>query len=123
MTKPIVSAAIIRLVQEGQLSLDDTLGKYYPEMDNVLWAPGGSYDATMQELKNSHNPAAFNFLHTSGLTYFTSVTGVGDVAKQYDEFGVMMCRGPGGKTLQEHMEFLAELPLISQPGEECSIIR
>ena len=117
MTKPIVSAAIIRLVQDGQLSLDDTLGKYYPEMDNVLVAPGGSYDATMQELKT---PITLQHLisHTSGLTYFTSVTGVGDVAKQYDEFGVMMCRGPGGKTLQEHMEFLAELPLISQPGEE-----
>jgi CubicO group peptidase (beta-lactamase class C family) len=117
MTKPIVSAAIIRLVQEGKVSLDDRLGKYYPEMDDVLVAPGGSYDATMQELKT---PITLRHLisHTSGLTYFTSVTGVGDVAKQYDEFGVMMCRGPGGKTLQDHMEMLAQLPLISQPGEE-----
>ncbi len=116
MTKPVVSAAIMKLVEDGDLKLDDELSKFYPEFSDMLVAPGGSYDNTLEEAKT---PITLRHLisHTSGLTYGTGVTGVGDVARQYDEFGMMFCYGPGGKTLQEHIEVLAQLPLISHPGE------
>ena len=116
MTKPVVSAAIMKLVEDGDLKLDDPLSKFYPEFSEMLVAPAGSYDNTLEDAKR---PLTLRHLisHTSGLTYGTNVTGVGDVAKQYDEFGVMSCYRSGGKTLQEHIEVLAQLPLISHPGE------
>ena len=117
MTKPIVSAAIMKMVSEGVISLDDPLSKFFPEFGDMLVAPGGSYDATLQEAK-SRITIQHLISHTSGLTYGTRVTGVGDVAEQYDEFEIMSCYGSETKTMSEHMELLAQLPLIAHPGEE-----
>lgn len=116
MTKPLVSAAIMKLVEDGDIELDDELSKFYPEFSEMLVAPAGSYDNTLEDAKQSITLRHL-ISHTSGLTYGTTVTGVGDVAKQYDEFRMMSCYGPGGKTLQEHLEVLAQLPLIAHPGE------
>lgn len=120
MTKPLVSTAILRLQEEGKLSLDDKLSKYFPEFADMLVAPGGSYTATLEPAKTEITLKHL-ITHTSGLTYGTNVSGVGDVAEQYDEFGVMSClRGhPNRKieSLQGEVEFLAQLPLIAHPGE------
>ena len=52
--------------------------------------------------------------HTSGLTYSSYVTGVGDVAELYDEFNLIdRCM-----SRDENMELLAQIPLIAQPGTE-----
>ncbi|MBU26435.1 MAG: hypothetical protein CMD99_10470 [Gammaproteobacteria bacterium] len=120
MTKPIVSTAILRLQEEGKLGLDDKLSKYFPEYADMLVAPGGSYTATLEPAKTEITLRHL-ITHTSGLTYQTSVSGVGDVAEQYDEFGVMGCLRPNPDrpiaSLAEEARFLAELPLISHPGE------
>ena len=116
MTKPLVSAAVLKLVEEGKVSLDDKLSKYYPDFSDMLVAPSGSYDNTLEEA-NRQVTLRDLISHTAGMTYGTNVTGVGDVAKQYDEFGMMNCYGSGGKTLQEHLEVLAQLPLIAHPGD------
>ena len=114
MTKPVVSAAIMKLVAEKKIELDDELRKYFPEFSDMLVAPEGNYDNALEEAKT---PITLRHLisHTSGLTYGTGVTGVGDVAEQYDEFGVMSCFV--GKSLREQTEMLSQLPLISHPGE------
>ena len=93
MTKPIVSTAILRLQEEGKLNLDDKLSKYFPEFADMLVAPGGSYAATLEPAKTEITLRHL-ITHTSGLTYGTLVSGVGDVAEQYDEFGVMGCLRP-----------------------------
>jgi len=116
MTKPIVSTAIIKLVEEGKLSLDDKLSKFFPEFADMLVAPGGSYDTTLQSAK-SEITLRHLISHTSGLTYWTTVTGVGDVAEQYDELGVMQCNTEGRQSLDADVRFLAQLPLIAHPGE------
>ena len=116
MTKPIVSAAIMKMVNEGQISLDDRLAKFFPEFADMLVAPGGSYDATLQEAK-SQITIQHLISHTSGLTYGTGVTGVGDVANQYDEFAIMRCYGSDANPMPEQLEVLAQLPLIAHPGE------
>jgi CubicO group peptidase (beta-lactamase class C family) len=82
----------------------------------MLVAPGGSYD-TILEPANSQITLKHLISHTSGLTYWTSVTGVGDVAEQYDELGVMTCAAEDRKSLADETRLLAQLPLISQPGE------
>ena len=49
------------------------------------------------------------------------MSSVGDVAEQYDEFGVMGCLRPSNdrpiESLAAETRFLAELPLIAHPGE------
>lgn len=123
MTKPVVSTAIMRLVEEGKLSLDDPLSKYFPEYADMLVAPGGSYNATLEPAKT---PITLRHLitHTAGLTYSPAVSGVGDVAEQYDEFNAMGCiriTSAGADreivSLEEEAIFLAQLPLIDHPGE------
>lgn len=116
MTKPIVSTAIMKLIEDGKLSLDDNLSKFFPEFEDMLVAPGGSYDTTLESAKTQITLRHL-ISHTSGLTYWTSVTGVGDVAEQYDELGVMQCGAEDRQNLDEEVRFLAQLPLIAHPGE------
>ena len=112
MTKPYVSAAIMRLVEDGKLSMDSELREFFPQFTDMFVAPGGS----LEQLEESNRPITILDLmtHTSGLTYGEYVTGVGDVAKLYDEFGIIdRCM-----SRDENMEILSQIPLIAQPGSE-----
>ena len=112
MTKPVVSTAIMKLQEEGKLHLDDKLSKYFPEFSDMLVAPGGSYESTLEPARTDITLRHL-ITHTSGLTYQTTVSGVGDVAEQYDEFGVMGCFRPSADraigSLEEEAEFLARV--------------
>jgi methyl acetate hydrolase len=75
MTKPITSVALMQLVEQGKIGLDDPAEKYLPELANpkVIEA----FDAKTGDYKlrpASRPPTVKNFLtHTSGLAYpFTS---------------------------------------------------
>jgi methyl acetate hydrolase len=75
MTKPITSVALMQLVEQGKISLDDPGEKYLPELKNPMVLT--SFDAKTGEyqLRPASKPATVrNFLtHTSGLAYpFTS---------------------------------------------------
>jgi len=111
MTKPIVSAAVFSLIEEGKLSLDDTLNSFFPVFDDLFVAPGGSFDSAFEELEREITVLDL-ITHTSGFTYGESIIGLGDVAKQYDEIGVMSSE----RSLNENLEILSEVPLIAQPG-------
>ena len=114
MTKPIVSTAIMRLIQDGKLSLDSKLGDFYPEFRNMFVAPGGSFEATFQEAKREITIKDL-LTHTSGFTYHTFVTGQGDVAKQYDDLLVFWLSSED--TMDGHMSTLSQIPLLAHPGE------
>ena len=109
MTKPIVSVAVMMLVEEGKLLLADPLPKYLPEFARrkvaVQAGPGLEYEdarraITVQDLLR----------HTSGLTY--DFLAAGPVQKLYLEAGLRK-RGTTNETL---CKALAELPLYRQPG-------
>jgi methyl acetate hydrolase len=75
MTKPITSASLMQLVEQGKISLDDPAEKYLPELKNPMVIE--SFDAKTGDykLRPASKPATVrNFLtHTSGLAYpFTS---------------------------------------------------
>ena len=111
MTKPIVSSVVFALIDEGKLSLDDTLNSFFPIFDDLFVAPGGSFDSAFEELDREITVLDL-ITHTSGFTYGESIIGLGDVAKQYDEIGVMSQE----RSLNENLEILAEVPLVAQPG-------
>jgi methyl acetate hydrolase len=75
MTKPITSVALMQLVEQGKIALDDPAEKYLPELKNPQVVE--SFDAKTGDykLRPAAKPATVrNFLtHTSGLAYpFTS---------------------------------------------------
>ena len=112
MTKPFVSTAIMRLIEDGKLGLDSKLSDYFPQFSDMFVAPGGS----LEKLEESSRPITILDLltHTSGLTYGESVTGIGDVAKLYDEFNIIdRCL-----IRDENLDILSQIPLIAQPGAE-----
>lgn len=112
MTKPFVSTAIMRLIEDEQLKLDSQLSEFLPQFSDMFVAPGGS----LEQLEESNRPITILDLltHTSGLTYGEFVTGVGDVAKLYDEFNIIdRCL-----SRDDNMDILSQIPLIAQPGTE-----
>ena len=112
MSKPVVSTAIFQLIEEGLLSLDSELKDFFPIFSDMFVAPNGDFDAQFEEA--SRPVTVLDLLtHTSGFTYGESVIGFGDVAKLYDELGLInRCI-----TRDENMELLSQIPLVAQPGQ------
>lgn len=115
MSKPMVSTAILRLIEEGRLSLDSTLPEFFPEFKNMYVAPGGDFDSRFEEA-NRDITVRDLLTHTSGFTYGEAIIGFGDVAKQYDELSLIVGPQAQTKTISEHMATLAQIPLVAQPG-------
>ena len=77
MTKPITSAAIMLLQEQGKLRLDDPVSKYLPEFkDREVIAAFNSADASFTTRKASGEILIRHLLsHTSGLAYsFSNAT-------------------------------------------------
>lgn len=116
MTKPLTTSIAFMLIEEGKLSFEDELIEFYPQFENLLVAPGGSFETEFEELER--NITILDLLtHTSGFSYGEQVIGKGDVAKQYDDLGIFTGEG-SDRSAHENAEILAEVPLIAQPGTQ-----
>lgn len=109
MTKPIVSMAIMQLVEQGRILLADPLSKYIPAFaetkvgvvrDGELALVAPNRPITIQDLLR----------HTSGLTY--DFTGEHPVQKLYA--GSNLARPD--QTNADQADALAKLPLLNHPG-------
>jgi CubicO group peptidase (beta-lactamase class C family) len=115
MTKPITSVAVMMLVEEGQVRLDDPLSRYVPEFAGIKVMP--SNDAT-----GAANPVAPHravtvrdvLTHTSGIFYPFNAT----VPQRKYLQGVRLADGLNAEnpTLAENVRQLARVPLAHQPG-------
>lgn len=69
MTKPMVSVAILQLLEEGRLLLADPVSKFLPELD-ALNVVVPTADGSLVTRPAEHSPTIQDLLrHTSGLTY------------------------------------------------------
>lgn len=110
MSKPITSVAIMMLVEDGKLQLDDPVSKHLPPFkglkvfkaieDGQLKTAEAGREVTIRDLLR----------HTSGLTY--GFFGNTEVDKRYRAVNVLDQRG----TLAEMIDKLGQLPLADQPG-------
>jgi len=113
MTKPIVSLAVLMLMEEGRLMLDDPLERHLPGFAALKVgredpaAPGG------MRLEPLPRPVTIQDLlrHTSGLTY--EFLGEGPVHLAYQQARL----GDPRRTNAGLCELLATLPLLNAPGE------
>jgi len=109
MTKPIVSVALMMLVEQGKLLLSDSVAKYLPEYSAQKVA---RLVEGVTELQDLRQPATVQDLlrHTAGLTY--EFMGSGSVQRQYAQNRI-------GSRQRSNAEFslqLAALPLMFEPG-------
>ncbi|MGH7754470.1 MAG: serine hydrolase domain-containing protein [Gemmatimonadales bacterium] len=106
MTKPVTSVAMMLLVEEGRVGLEDPVAKYLPAFAGVkVWSRDGP--------RAPRRPMTIRDLlqHTSGLTY--GLFGETPVDSAYRKAGLMEPRW----SLTELMDQLARLPLVGDPGE------
>jgi CubicO group peptidase (beta-lactamase class C family) len=116
MTKPIVSVAIMMLLEDGYLLLNDPVAKYIPEFSNqkVGVESNGKLD-----LVPPVRPMTVHDLlrHTSGITY--DHTGNSLVQQLYKETRLRSRKISNA----EHAALVASLPLLCQPGAEWNYSR
>lgn len=111
MSKPITSVAVMILVEEGRLLLDDPLAKHLPEFaepEVLVVTEDGSQSRVPATL-----PITVRDLlrHTSGLTYgiFKPETAIGKIYAEADIWNVE-------HDLEEFAHRVATLPLAQEPG-------
>jgi len=112
MTKPITSVALMQLVEEGLIALDDPVHRHIPEWKDlgVFSAGTGPYLTTPP----ARPMQVVDLLrHTSGLTYgFQNRTNV-DAAYRKLKLDAMH----GDHDLEGMIQLMAKLPLEFSPGE------
>jgi CubicO group peptidase (beta-lactamase class C family) len=110
MTKPIVSVAVMMLLEQGRLLLSDPLHKFLTAFSDMKVARYGERGDV--ELIPAERPITIQDLlrHTSGLTY--EFIGTGPVPALYNTAKVFR----HDQTNAEHAATLAGLPLAYQPG-------
>lgn len=112
MSKPITSVAIMMLVEDGRLSLDDPVEKFIPAFAETKVGvdrrdDDGRAVLTLEPLR--HSITIRDLLrHTSGITY--GIYGDDPARKRY--VGVF----DGDSTNAELADRIAHLPLAEQPG-------
>jgi CubicO group peptidase (beta-lactamase class C family) len=116
MTKPITSAALMMLYEEGRFQLDDPISRFLPSFTKprVAVIEGGAVSDTVRAARE----ISFRDLlsHTSGFTYGS--TNATPVEAMYRDAGVGIFGDHPTADLMETTEKLARLPLVAHPGTE-----
>lgn len=102
LTKPIVSALIVALAQDGTLNLDDPVTRWLPRFRPHL-ADGTRPAITLRQL----------LTHTAGLSYgFAEAPG-----NAYERLGVSDGLDRPGLSIDKNLHRLAKAPLFYPPGQ------
>ena len=109
MTKPMVSVAVMQLMERGLLLLSDPVAKHLPEFANV---PLAHFEGETMHLRPPRRaPTVQDLLcHTSGLTY--EITGSTPIQRMYAQAKL----GSRERSNREFARALAEMPLMYEPG-------
>jgi CubicO group peptidase (beta-lactamase class C family) len=119
-SKALTSVAILQLMEEGRLTVNDKAGKWIPTFANtnvaVVKENGGGFSVVPAK-----RPILIKDLltHTAGINYGTSP----EIAAQYEAKGLGPAAGYGWyiadkqEPVCELMERLGTLPFVAQPGD------
>ncbi|MFJ8790259.1 serine hydrolase domain-containing protein [Streptomyces sp. NPDC102462] len=115
MTKPVTAVAVLLLVEEGRLSLDDPLDRHLPAFaDPRVYEAGAGTEVTTRPAKG---PVLIRHLltHTAGLTFAFYHSHPVDAL--YRAAGLESSVPPGAN-LAETIDVYAGLPLQFEPGTQ-----
>lgn len=102
VSKPIVSAAALALIDKGKLALNDPVTKYLPDFRPKL-ASGEAPTITVRQLLTHTSGLGYKFAERPGTAYYKA-----EVSDGFDELHV---------SLNENMQRLATALLFGRPGE------
>ncbi len=109
MTKPIVSVAVMMLVEQGRLLLSDPIAKFFPEFANVQVQSHINGHAVLSKPRSA--PTIHDLLrHTAGLTYET--LGTEPIQRMYAQADLWS----RDRTSREFIAALAAMPLMFEPA-------
>jgi CubicO group peptidase (beta-lactamase class C family) len=111
-TKLVTSMAIMQLIEQGKLGLDDAVEIYLPQLGKRQVLIPGASDISQTEPARSAITVRQLLTHTSGLSYGLLDHG-STIYKAYVERKVLNAFEP----LSELINILEELPLSFHPGE------
>lgn len=115
MSKPVTSVAVLILVEEGKVRLDDPLSKYIPEFKGAQVVVAGKDGEEPRLVKAAREITIRDLLtHRSGISY--GFGGDGPVQRAYRKLEVTDGLD-AGITLAENMARLAQAPLVHEPGK------
>ncbi len=118
MTKPITCVAVMMLVEQGKLALDDPVGKYLPALKEMR-VLGDAKDDTESAIATvpAKRPVTVRDLmsHAAGFSYGAALLSPSArLDRAYAKAGI---GGGNDKTIAELVEKLGRVPLAHQPGE------
>jgi CubicO group peptidase (beta-lactamase class C family) len=117
-TKAITSVAILSLMEEGKLGLNDAVSRYIPSFAKTTVAVRNSTTVAFEPARRAITIRDL-LTHTAGVSYGTSA----DVSALYEAKGLGPAAGFGWYTADktelicDTMERLGTLPFVAQPGE------
>lgn len=113
MTKPVVAAAALKLVDQGKLALDDPVAKYIPAFASVRVYAGGSADQPLTRAPDSVMTVRHLLTHTSGLPYGLTQLPADTIFRRAGLYNA-------AHTLELFGDSIARLPLLFSPGSTWS---
>ena len=116
MTKPITACALMLLVEDGKVSLEDHVSKYLPAFAEARVCVGGTVDAPLTEPANKAITLLHLLTHTSGISYGIFSSSIPDeiLKARVGPAAVQeWCRPLSSAELCAH---IAATPLSFQPG-------
>ena len=113
MTKPITSVALLMLLEEGKVALDDFVHRYIPGFERLGVFAGGTLDSGFLSSPAAKPMKVMDLLrHTSGLTY--GILARTNLDAAYARLHIGEAASPGG--LPAMIAQLEQLPLEFAPG-------
>ncbi len=118
-TKALTSTAVLMLVEEGKINLDDPVSRFIPQFAHTTVAVRSDTGRVIVPAKGQITIHDL-LTHTAGISYGTDAL----VAPLYAAKGLGPAAGWGWYTADKNepicttMERLASLPFVSQPGEK-----
>ena len=117
MTKPIMSVAIMQLVEQGRLGLDDPVENYLPEVARLAVIKDVSSGITgATEPQQSKMTIAQLLSHTAGFSH-----GLGENRFDQELFKLMyndLFDPIFYESVEDELAVLFQVPLIGQPGQQ-----
>ena len=112
MTKPMTSALIMDLMEEGKLKLSDPASKYIPQLAQMKVVSLG--EDGQPKYDDQARPMTIEdlLLHRSGMAY--GIFGGNPIEEAWQQAGLFDPQ----TSMAENMEKMPNLPLLGQPGEQ-----
>lgn len=109
MTKTVTTVAVLMLMEEGKLNLDDPVEKYLPEFAGMQVFAGGTAD--LPKLRPANRKLTLHQLLTHTAGFATGGKGMEEATKLLERADLH-----GSADLEEFSRRLSKVPLAAEPG-------